>query len=416
MTKQHTPLSTINVALDFGGVPMPVGRLATKDRRIYFEYDTAFVKSGLALSPFRLPLKTGVQEFDPGLFDGLPGVFNDSLPDGWGRLLLDRALRARGIMPDAFAPLDRLAHVGEHGMGALIYEPDYSETPPQNHIDLDELSDQSRHILEGESSAVLETLLALNGSSAGARPKAMIGINAGKIKIIQGVDDLPEEYEHWLVKFPNAADGVDAGAVEFVYSQMARAAGLDVMDSHLFPAKKGPGYFATRRFDRLPGNQRLHKHTASGLLHADFRVPSLDYQDLIRATMTLTRDIREAQKMYRLAVFNVLSCNRDDHAKNFSFLMDEGGKWRMAPAYDLMFSGGPGGEQSTMVMGEGKNPGTAQLLKLAAIADLSDNEARAIIDQTRQALSQWKSLAGAAGISREMIDLIHSAIAGIASR
>lgn len=400
----------INVALDFGGGPVAVGRLATKDRRIYFEYDAAFIKRGLAISPLKLPLRTGVQEFDPRLFDGQAGVFNDSLPDGWGRLLLDRALRARGIMPDAFAPLDRLAHVGRHGMGALIYEPDYSETPAQNHIDLDELSTQSRHILEGESSAVLETLLALNGSSAGARPKAMIGVNAGKTKIIQGVDDLPEEYEHWLVKFPNTTDGIDAGAVEFVYSQMARAAGLCVMESHLFPAKKGPGYFATRRFDRLSGNKRLHKHTASGLLHADFRVPSLDYQDLIRATMALTRDIREAQKMFRLAVFNVLSHNRDDHAKNFSFLMDEHGKWRMAPAYDLIFSGGPGGEQSTMLMGEGKNPGTAQLLKLAAIADLSDNEARAIIDQTRQALDQWQTLARKTGVSKEMIGLIHSAI------
>lgn len=411
--KQHTPLSTVNVTLDFGDDPMQVGRLATKDRRIYFEYDAAFIKRGLAISPFRLPLKTGVQAGDPGLFDGLPGVFNDSLPDGWGRLLLDRALRARGIMPDAFAPLDRLGHVGRHGMGALVYEPDDSETPAQNHIDLDELSEQSRHVLEGESSAVLETLLALGGSPAGARPKAMIGVNADKSKIVQGVDDLPDKYEHWLVKFPGTVDSLDAGAVEFVYGQMARAAGLDVMESHLFPAKKGPGYFATRRFDRLPGNKRLHKHTASGLLHADFRAPSLDYHDLIRATMALTRDIREAHKMFRLAVFNVLSHNRDDHAKNFSFLMDERGKWRMAPAYDLMFSGGPGGEQSTMVMGEGKNPGTAQLLELAAIADLSDDEARIIIDQTRQALDQWQTLAHEAGVSREMIALIHEKITGI---
>ena len=128
--------------------------------------------------------------------------------------------------------------------------------------------------------------------------------------------------------------------------------------------------------------------------------------------MSLTRDIREAQKMYKLAVFNVLSHNRDDHAKNFSFLMDEDGKWRLAPAYDLTFSSGPGGEQSTMVMGEGKNPGAEQLLKLAAFADLSVKEAKNFIDQTRQALNKWKAFAAKAGVSKEMINLIGKKIAG----
>ena len=125
MDKQ-SPVSIINILLDFGTEPIAVGKLALKDRRILFEYAAGFVKRGLEISPLNLPLKTGVQESDTKLFDGLPGVFNDSLPDGWGRLLVDRALRAKGILPDSFTPLDRLAHVGRHGMGALIYEPDYS--------------------------------------------------------------------------------------------------------------------------------------------------------------------------------------------------------------------------------------------------------------------------------------------------
>ena len=411
MDKQ-SPVSIINILLDFGTEPIAVGKLALKDRRILFEYAAGFVKRGLEISPLNLPLKTGVQESDTKLFDGLPGVFNDSLPDGWGRLLVDRALRAKGILPDSFTPLDRLAHVGRHGMGALIYEPDYSEAPSQTRINLDEMSKQSLRILDGESSNVLEQLLALNGSSAGARPKAMIGVSGDKTKIVEGVDKLPGGYESWLVKFPNTADGVDSGAIEFVYNKMAATAGLEVPPCHLFFAKKGPGYFAARRFDRLPDNRRLHTHTASGFLHADFRTPSLDYQDLIKATMSLTRDIREAQKMYKLAVFNVLSHNRDDHAKNFSFLMDEDGKWRLAPAYDLTFSSGPGGEQSTMVMGEGKNPGAEQLLKLAAFADLSVKEAKNFIDQTRQALNKWKAFAAKAGVSKEMINLIGKKIAG----
>jgi len=252
--------------------------------------------------------------------------------------------------------------------------------------------------------------LALGGSPQGARPKAMIGVSRDKSKVIQGVEELPAGYEPWLVKFANTADGQDAGAIEYVYSLMAQEAGLEMMEAHLFPAKKSAGYFATRRFDRTENGGRLHMHTACGLLHSDFRVPSLDYQDLIKATMILTRDMREAQKMYRLAVFNVLSHNRDDHAKNFSFLMDETGAWRMAPAYDLTFSSGPGGEQSTMVMGEGKNPGIEHLLKLAEVADLSRADAQRIIDETMMALLQWKELAKSCGVSKANIKRIGDVI------
>lgn len=406
MSADFTPISVLNVALDFGGTPVPVGRLASKDGRIYFEYDGDFLKSKLEISPFKLPLKPDVQSFDPSLFEGLPGVCNDSLPDGWGRLLLDRTLRARNISALALSPLDRLAHVGHTGMGALIYEPDYSEEPQGGGLDLDKIAGQSQQILEGDSDAVFEELLALNGSSAGARPKAMIGVNRDKSKIIQGVHDLNSGYEPWLVKFSNSTDGGDAGVIEYVYALMAREAGIEIMDTHLFSAQKGAGYFATKRFDRLKGGQRLHMHTACGLLHSDFRVPSLDYQDLIKATMVLTRDIREAQKMYHLAVFNVLSHNRDDHAKNFSYLMDERGKWRMAPAYDLTFSSGPGGEQSTLVMGEGKNPSIEHLLELAKTASLSPKDAQRIIDETITALMSWKDLAKTYGVSKANIKRI----------
>ena len=399
MNKDYKSINSLNVVLDFGSQKIPVGKLASQNRQVYFEYDAEFLQKNLEISPFKLPLQSGVQTFEPQLFEGLPGVFNDSLPDGWGRLLLDRALRAGGIAPDTFAPLDRLAHVGRHGMGALIYEPDYNADISDSQIDLDTLSEQSQHILAGESSDVLDELLALNGSSAGARPKVMIAVNKDKTHIMHGIAPLNVDYAPWLVKFANSADSPDAGAIEFVYSQMARLAGLEIMDTYLFPAKLGFGYFAAQRFDLMPDGKRLHMHTACGLLHSDFRVPALDYQDLIKATMMLTRDIREAQKMYRLAVFNVLSYNRDDHAKNFSFLMDETGQWRLSPAYDLTFSSGPGGEQSTMVMGEGKNPTIEHLLKLAPLADLSEREANEIIEQVRNALSQWHTLAKQAGVT-----------------
>jgi len=260
-------------------------------------------------------------------------------------------------------------------------------------------------ILAGNSEEVFTDLLTLNGSSAGASPKAMIGVNTDKSVIIHGVSSLPDNFEHWLVKFPNIIDGKDSGAIEYVYSQMARNAGVAIDDTYLFPAKQGPGYFAIKRFDR-DQNKKLHLHTACGLLHSDFRTPSLDYADLIKATLYLTKDNNEALKMYRLAVFNVLARNRDDHAKNFSFLMDAAGKWKLAPAYDLTFSAGPGGEHSTMVMGEGRNPSSDHLVELASVAGISEDFAREIIAKTQGVLSEWRALAGEVGVLRSNIDLI----------
>lgn len=398
------PIDQIKVFLDFADAPAPVGRLAIRDRQIYFEYERSFLERGVEISPLRLPLRTGVQTFDRFLFEGLPGIFNDSLPDGWGRLLLDRSMRAKGILPDVLSPLDRLAHVGRMGMGALVYEPALNESM-QAQIDLDALASHAKEVMEGEADEVLNELLSLNGSSAGARPKAMIGVDSSRENLIHGNQTLPEGYEHWLVKFSNSMDGADAGAIEYVYALMAKDAGLEVSSVHLFPAKTGAGYFATKRFDRVH-NKRMHMHTVCGLLHSDFRTPSLDYEDLLALTGKLTHDMREVEKMFRLAVFNVLAHNRDDHSKNFSFLMDEAGEWKLSPAYDLTFSSGLRAEQSTMVVGEGKNPNAEHLIKLGRGAGLDKNKIAIILDQTKEALLQWNKLSKAHGVSKANISLI----------
>lgn len=406
MKEQYTPVELIHVGLIFEKDTIPVGRLALQNRKIYFEYDASFLSKGFEISPYRFPAKPGVQSFDLPFFDGLPGVFHDSLPDGWGRLILDRSLRAKNISPESLTALDRLAHVGRFGMGALVYDPDYKGTPDRNDtLNLDTLATQAQEILEGATDIVLEELVALNGSSAGARPKAMIGVNADRSQIVHGVYDLTGDFEHWLVKFPNTTDGPDCGAIEYVYAQMAKEAGVDMMETHLFSSDNTPGYFGTKRFDRQK-NRRLHLHTAAGLLHSNFRQPALDYADLIKLTLFMTRDMSEAEKMFRIAVFNVMSHNRDDHGKNFSFLMDEQGRWALSPAYDLIYSAGPGGEQSTMVTGEGRNPGQAHFLELAKTASLPAKKAKEIIDQCRTALNQWEALAKAAGVSKNRISEI----------
>ncbi len=400
-------LQTIKVGIDFGAGILPVGRLGINNRKIYFEFDPRYKEYGFEISPIRLAFQPGIIELPSQPFEGLAGVFNDSLPDGWGRLLFDRMLREKGMSMHQVSPLDRLANVGLYGMGALVYEPDYSgDTVPQ-HIDLDELSDQSQEVLKGQADEVIEDLLVLNGSSAGARPKALIGVSKDRQHIIFGAKTLAPEFEPWLVKFYNTQDGSEAGVIEYIYAQMAKLAGLVVPDIHLFPSQKnnGKGYFAVKRFDR-DQNKRLHMHTAAGLLNADFRVPTLDYQDLMELTGALTKDIREVEKMFRLAVFNVLVHNRDDHAKNFSFLMDEKGKWSLSPAYDLTLSNGPHGEQSTLVMGEGRNPTKAHLLKLGQIFKLPDPLIKAIFEQTTEAIQSFSSLA-------KDLDLSASAIKNI---
>ncbi|MDG4655238.1 type II toxin-antitoxin system HipA family toxin [Chryseobacterium arthrosphaerae] len=399
------PVSEIKVGLDFGMAVQHVGRLAIRNGVIYFQYDDNFLDAGIEISPFRLPLKRGLSELPLHPFDGLAGVFSDSLPDGWGRLLFDRMIRTFGLMPSDVSPLDRLAHVGMHGMGALVYEPDNSPEVPQDKVDLDLLAVQTEKVLEGSSEEVITELLALNGSSAGARPKALIGVDSERKNILYGAQNLDENFEHWLVKFSNSQDGPGSGAIEYVYALMAAEAGISMPDVHLFPSQNGNGYFGVKRFDR-DGNRRLHMHTVSGLLHSNFRLPSLDYEDLLNLTATLTKDIREVEKMYRLAVFNVMAHNRDDHAKNFSFLMDENGNWKLSPAYDLTFSAGPGGEQSTLILGEGKNVTTKHLVKLGKEAKLSIEFIENVIEQTTSAISKWSRLSKDFGVNKSNRELI----------
>ena len=375
----------------------PVGRLALRDRRIWFQYDPSFIARQLQLSPFKLPLKSDIVTSESPLFDGLFGLFNDSLPDGWGRLLLDRSLRAIGIAPETLTVLDRLAQVGRHGMGALMYEPDYGSVKhAREALDLDHLAKESAAALSGASGDVLAELLSLNGSSSGARPKIMAGVSKDKKRIIHGVSDLPDGYEHWLIKFTSSHDANDNGAIEYAYSRMAKAAGIEMPETFLFPASKGPGYFGVKRFDRR-GNSRLHVHTVSGLLHADHRLPSLDYESILKAAMALTRSMPDVETLYRQAIFNVLAHNRDDHAKNMSFLMEPDGEWHAAPAYDLVFSAGPAGEHCTTVMGEGKHPGRRHLQQLGRQLELKNPDA--LIDKVATAVSRWISFAKEADVT-----------------
>ena len=394
----YSPIELLTVYLDARNQRRKVGRLAFKDRQLLFEYDVSFINSGIELSPIKLPLRPGISVADTTIFDGLFGVFNDSLPDGWGRLLLDRTVEKYGIHRGQLNPLDRLAYVGRHGMGALSYEPELSlENTDDVPLALDRIAEESAAVLAGENEEVFEELLRLNGSSSGARPKIVAQVSPDKKRIIHGQQQLQSGFAHWMIKFPSSQDARDMGAIEYAYSLMAKDAGVEMPETHLFRTKRNK-YFGTKRFDR-DGDARIHMHSLGGLIHADHRSPSLDYDTVLRVTLALTRNIQDAEKSYALACFNVLAHNRDDHVKNFSFLLNARNEWIFAPAYDLVFSYGPGGEQSMLVMGEGRNPGTTQLQALGKQHGIKN--APEILAKVERAVANWPRYAELAGVSRK---------------
>ena len=391
-----------------------VGTLVQRRHRIYFEYAGAWLDRGLELSPFTLPSRPGLLEHSDRQFGPLFGLFDDSLPDGWGLLLMDRHFRKQGVAPATVSPLDRLAYLGTRTMGALTYHPPASrEDTGTPTLDLHRLGEEARQVHAGGTTEVLPQLMRAGGSPGGARPKVLVGFNRETDELVSGEDDLPSGFEHWMVKFSAGQDLAQAGAVEYAYSLMAREAGLEMPETRLFETAEGDRFFGVRRFDRRAGNHRVHAHTFGNLIHADFRVPGCDYAELLRATSILTRDHQDVLRAFRLMVFNVLAHNRDDHVKNFAFLLDaEEGRWALSPAYDLIFAAGPGGEHTTTVNGEGRAPAEEHMLALAGPAGVEPRAARRIIDRVRQAVSRWPEVAERAGVAERTAGMVAAALTG----
>ena len=369
------------------GCRQEVGLLQQKKQRIFFEYAPEFLKSSIELSPFKLPLNAGVFEEKKHVFDGLFGLFNDSLPDGWGCLLLDRKLRKMGKSYAEITPFDRLSLIGANPMGALEYEPAAEDSDLYGDIELDSLSGEVDRILEGEESLVLDELLKLNGSSGGARPKIVAYVSPDRKHIIHGRKDIPAGYTSWIIKFAEKLDPQTSGELEYRYSLAAKAAGITMPETHLFPLKDGRGCFGVQRFDRT-AKGKVHTHTACGLLHASHRFASLDYENLLKLTWILTRNYADVVEMVRRMIFNVKSGNKDDHSKNFSFMLNANYQWQLAPAYDLTPSAGINGEQTCMVNGKGRNITDSDLIKAAATVNVSEAECKDLIGKINSALHQ----------------------------
>lgn len=348
-----------------------VGTLALLNKNkidlLAFQYDDEWIKNGFSISPFSLPLenKVFIPKIDP--FNGMLGVFSDSLPDGWGKLLVDRTLKKNNINPFEITSLDRLAIVGNSGMGGLEYIPQYDFEIKSEIKDLDELALSCKKILNTEYSENLDELFLLGGSSGGARPKILTNING----------------EDWIIKFPSKFDNDNIGKQEYDYSLCAKKCGIFMPETKLFPSKNCSGFFGVKRFDREKNSEnkikKIHMVSVSGLLETSHRIPNLDYDILMKLTLKLTNDFEEVKKMYRLMCFNIFAHNRDDHSKNFSFLYNEiKRKWELSPAYDLTYSNSIGGEHATTIAGNGKNPTIKDILKVAENIGLKKDESEKI--------------------------------------
>jgi len=388
-----------------------------------FEYDAAFLASGIELAPLQMPLGAGVFSF-PGLsratYKGLPAMLADSLPDKFGTALIDAWLVRQGRSLDDFSPVERLCYVAERGMGALEYAPAIDTGEASNApLDVAELVALAQTAVSAKSGlavastepelADLTEIIRVGTSAGGARAKAVIAWNETTGEIRSGQLDQPSEFTHWLLKF----DGVDAnrdkeladplgfGRIEYAYSQMARAAGITLPRTRLLE-EGGRAHFMTQRFDRI-GGDKLHMQSLTALAHFDFNMAGAhSYEQALRVMRQLGVGHRHVVEQFRRAVFNVVARNQDDHTKNISFVMNRSGVWSLAPAYDVTYSYNPAGAWTSshqMSLNAKRDDFTrADIATFAAAADLSERDGLAMLDATIDTVSDWPSFAAEAGV------------------
>lgn len=390
-----------------------VGRMAQNAQGVFFQYDSDYLASGHSLSLFQLEFTGTLQRADNAFHGGLFGVFADSLPDGWGLLLQDKSFRQAGILPSEITAMDRLAFVGDKGSGALSYRP-ASPLQPRGDTSLNllALGEQAERLFNNQTGQVLANLVAV-GSSGGARPKAQVYFSNNRFDQCHLSAQAGDSA--WLVKFTsqNLPLSHEEGRCEAVWLTLAKQAGIDTQEWTLLPATpKGDAHWlALKRFDRvlLPngGLGHYHLHSACALLNADFREPSLDYADLIKAGSMLCKSPYTGQQLFRRALFNLLAVNQDDHSKNWAFRQDDQGQWTLAPFYDVTFSPHPFGEHATSFNGYGKQPPLKAIQQLATTANFASwTQAKEVVEAIMESLTHFRQIAKELGVKRDTIGLI----------
>lgn len=359
---------------------------------ILFEYSDEALRKGLELSSYTLPLRGSKLRREFPLHQlGLPAPVYDSLPDGWGMLLMDRLFRQRGLNAARIGPLERLTYIGSNAMGAMSFRPEQPEaSPPEEDIPLVQLASEVQEVLGGEGGEFLQRLMQMGGAPQGARPKALLCRDpVTGIFTTKSAPDL----ENWLIKFPARQEHPEVCAIEAVYAQSLRNCNIVTPDSQYFSLPGGQAAFASKRFDRQKG-VRVPMQSLAAFTGANYQSPgALDYTHFLRATQMCTNDVREKARAFERAVFNIAFNNRDDHPKNFSYLMAFSGQWTLAPAYDVTYCDGPGGYHQMDVMGEALDIERKHVMALGMQeAELTSQETELIIEKICEAAASFAAL------------------------
>ncbi len=390
-----------------------------------FRYLEPFLDNPIEPSPIHLAKRPGIYRFDrlpEDAFHGLPGLLADALPDRYGHAVINRWLEAHGRPANSMNPVEKLLYIGRRAMGALSFAPPSRELDATDRaIEIDDLVALANAVLDSRQNVHrtvstrdnYEDLISVGVSAGGARAKALVAFNETRTELRSGQIDLPPGFSHWLLKLDGVSRSGDHGIqdpqgygrIEYAYSRMARAAGIDIPETALL--EDGPRrHFMVRRFDRPGGRERLHMQTLGALVHVDYNEPGLfSYEQALGVIRRLKCPAADQREFLRRAVFNVLARNQDDHVKQVSFLMDKQGRWRLSPAYDLTCAFNPAGRWTARhqmaINGKLDDFTPEDLLRLGESAEQTPSRVRAIIEQVSSAVSRWPDFATDAGVEPE---------------
>lgn len=400
-----------------------------------FQYDREFRESGFEVAPLMMPLSDRIYSF-PALpqntFLGLPGLLADSLPDKFGNALINAWLASQGRLPENFTPVERLCYTGRRGMGALEYLPVLGPRPRKaTRIEIDALIELAsdvlthRNTLQGNfkdstREKALKDILRVGTSAGGARAKAVIAWNRRTNEVRSGQVAADSGFEYWLLKFDGVSGNKDKelddpkgyGAIEYAYYLMAQAAGIEMSECRLLE-EHDRRHFMTRRFDRLPGGEKLHMQSLCALAHYDFNAAgAYAYEQAFLVMHQLKLDMDAIEEQFRRMVFNIVARNQDDHVKNIAFLMNKAGRWALSPAYDITYSYNPDGDWTAthqMTMNGKRNAFTlADFNACAKSALMKRGRANEIIKEVVAAVKRWPEYAEAAKVRPKWIKQIQA--------
>ena len=404
-----------------------------------FEFNQNFLSSGLDISPIKMPLSQGnrIYQFPENrksrgdafdTFKGLPGLLADMLPDKYGNQLINAWLIQNGRAIDSLNPVEQLCFIGKRGVGALEIKPSFrSEAMKASSLEIDSLVNIAGKILNSradfqsnltnEEQSALSDILKIGTSAGGARAKAVIAFNTKTGEVKSGQVKAPPGFSYWIIKFDGVHDSqfgatVGFGRVEMAYYLMAKAAGIDMSECRLLE-ENGRAHFMTKRFDRMDNGQKIHMQSLCGIRHFDFnQVGFYSYEQVFETMRMLRLSYPEAEQMFTRMVFNVLARNCDDHTKNFAFLMDQGGKWSLSPAYDICYAYRPGSlwvsSQSLTVNSKREGIGEADFLEVARKMNIKKPEEK--IAQVKSVVNRWNEFADEVGVDSALRDRIKNTL------